>query len=1630
MEAVISIVGSILGSLAGKAVEYTVDPIARQFSYLFKPKTKFQNLRGQLQQLKDARERVQQNVNQAIRQGEDIYDNVNRWLTEVNGKISEEAAAQFKHDEEKAKQRCFVGFCPNFKSRYQLSCKAEKEANTIAQLLEEKGRFNGVSHPSEPEGTATRLPKEYEAFESRTGVFDAVMKALKDANLSIIGVYGMGGVGKTTLVKQVARQAKKENLFDEVVMAAVTQSFNLKKIQDQIADDLGLKFEKQSDSGRAGELCNRLKKTSKVLVILDDIWVKLDMEALGIPYGAEHQGCKILLTSRELNVLSSLMGSQENVPIETLKEEEAWDLFQKMATGIVLRHDLQPTAKEVAKKCAGLPIAIVTIGKAMKNKKTLFEWKDALLQLSRPSQRNFKGIPGDVYLAIELSYKFLDEEEYQPTFLLCSIMSHDAAVEDLLKYGFGLGLFHGVNTIQETRYRVSTLVSNLKASSMLLDGSTPERFDMHDVVRDVAISIATRDRHWLALGRDDVFNGWSDEEKRRNCKLISLQHAEVSEFFADLGQLECPNLTFLSFSSEDSSLKFPDNFFEGLQKLRVLDFSQMHFSSLPPSLSTLNDVHTLCLSGCFLEDIAIIGELKNLEILNLQGSDVAVLPGEIGHLTKLKVLDLSGCYCLEVIPPNVLSSLSRLQELYLYRSFDGWEVDKKAMGGDARLVELQHLSHLTTLEVHIPKQQAMPKEFFSGKLERFKISIGEKWGWSEDNLETSRNLKLKLNKSIHNLYDIGIKTLLRKAENLYLNGVADAMDMLYDPDIEGFSHLKHLYVRNDSEVKYIINSVKLVSCKVVFPVLESLMLYDLMKLEAICDGQVLKAGYFGRLKIIKVEDCKKLKNLFSFAIARELSQVLEEIEVYKCESCTELIVEKREEDDDNIVVEFRQLRSLKLFHLPNFKGVFYSEKRHSSSQQDARRVESTTATSLFDPKPKVVFPKLKKLHLYSIDIEKLWDDHQLHVTSSSVQNLTSLTVTYCDNLKNLFTSSMVTSFVQLERLVVEDCYKMEEVIIVNEGEEERMRKIVFPKLQELKLDNLQNMKRFCFGNYPIEFPFLRKLWIERCPVFNTFHSDSTTTIVGNEAVTVESLLPHVPKYLFTDKVSLPMLEYLRIYALGNLERLWPNKLVDDSFSKLTHFELKYCKLLKNVFPLSMLTTLQRLNQLSIWSCDSLEEIFESQEEGSSSNSTTHHLVHENIAFGFPQLGYLELQWLPKLKSFFPKMHATYWPSLKEMTVRECDKVEIFAAEPANTNGKDPQEEIPIQRPLFWIEQLSFPILQELRLGWNEGMKEIFHAHHQLPISHYFSKLKLLRLEWYAEQVAIFPSYLFPLLSLPNLQRLEISFCRFKELVFQSEGVGCEENPASATASASASPWMLLSQLTELRLRGLWALTHLWKEKEAFQNLRILSVGSCPKLKYNLVPSTVCFPNLVTLEVLECDGIIKLVTHSTAKSLVQLREMRIISCRNIEEIIQGSDGNDEEVKDEISFPKLNRLELHGLSKLESFCSSGNHAFGFPSLATLILDKCPKMKMFCPGNLNAPLLNEVRHSEWSHNDDQWIWGGSLNRTIKLLFYEKNLEEELWNFLEDEANSSTCRAQVSQISFSINLPILINDHYMYYM
>ncbi|KAE8692577.1 hypothetical protein F3Y22_tig00110831pilonHSYRG00009 [Hibiscus syriacus] len=283
------------------------------------------------------------------------------------------------------------------------------------------------------------------------------MAALDDDTVSIIGVYGMGGVGKTTLVKEASKRAMEKQLFNEVVFIAVTQTSNTQNLQNEIASQLGLKLDDPSVDVRAARL-------------------------------HQHKGCKILMTSRRLDVLKS-MDSEPNFSVETLKQDEAWNLFKKRAGYIVQRSDLQSTAVEVAKRCAGLPIAMATTAKALKPKQNLFERRDALRQLI---------------------------EELGPIFLLYIIMGHNADMEDLLRYAIGLGFIHDVRTMEESRDRVLTSVNNLKASCLSRKSSHQSHFDMHDVVRDVTQKFSPK----LSLFKD-----WPDEKMNKS-QLVSLQNVQ------------------------------------------------------------------------------------------------------------------------------------------------------------------------------------------------------------------------------------------------------------------------------------------------------------------------------------------------------------------------------------------------------------------------------------------------------------------------------------------------------------------------------------------------------------------------------------------------------------------------------------------------------------------------------------------------------------------------------------------------------------------------------------------------------------------------------------------------------------------------------------------------------------------------------------------------------------------------------------------------------------------------------------------------------------------------------------------------------------------------------------------------
>ncbi|GKV45624.1 hypothetical protein SLEP1_g52685 [Rubroshorea leprosula] len=960
----------VVENLVDRILNFILNPITARITVVRKCNENVENLKSEIERLKDEKKLVENYKADVGRKGEVIDDTVQTWLTKAEEFI-EAAEERVGVGDEFAKKECFFRLCPNSIPRYKLSKEAEKSSSDIVRHLEQARGFGplplshapppqrvvaSVSYAPPSQQDVAALVEGFEEFRSRMDVLKQIMEAVRNPIVNKIGVYGTSGVGKTMLVKMVKGKAKQDSLFTVVVMATVTKDRDLKSIQEDIARDLGMdriSFREDTDRQVADLIKAKLMEERKFLVILDDVWdTEIDFKKFGIPSASEMKQamekkreesssrqedmlCKILLTSRFHNVLSGMMGEKDQVfEVHKLRDDEAWHLFKKVVGSNVESSNFQPTAKKIVEKCIGLPVAIVSVGEAMKGKAQQFEWDDALAELKRPSS---DGISAAVYKPIELNYNNLKEGKLKQIFILCSLLSRNSSIDDLLKCGMGLDLFQ-VNTIEETRAKVLRLVSHLKRSSLLVDGNSSLQFDLHDQIREVALSIAFRDRIGLALVDDVARRKLQDRKALEKLKWISLSNGDIE---LPANGLQCPQLTFFNLSNKAQSQAVPLEFFREADGLEVLCLTKIDFKSTPSSIPFIPmNLHSLLLDQCVfkVEDLgAIVGNLENLEVLSLAGCYIEQLPREMEKLTKLKLLDVSDCTNLKLIPRQVLARLSKLEELKMGNSFDQWD---GVEGGNAGLAELAELRMLTALEVRIPNFQ---ETLFLENLERFKIFIGivsnpwprwdprhnyswHSYSWSSS-FESSKMMKLKLKGASIKSND-SVKKLLKKTEELYLEGLNGVESLLEELDDEGFQHLKCLHVQNAPDIRHIFNPAGRLLPSRAFPILEVLTLFNLENMEKICHG-LTGAAPFKVLRKITVYGCHQSKNLFSFSMAGQLP--LQEITVRDCSNIEEIIDDVEEQGNGNDIVEESEvcklggsLRSLTLDNLPKLISFFNS----------------------------------------------------------------------------------------------------------------------------------------------------------------------------------------------------------------------------------------------------------------------------------------------------------------------------------------------------------------------------------------------------------------------------------------------------------------------------------------------------------------------------------------------------------------------------------------------------------------------------------------------------------------------------------------------------------------------------------
>nr|GMC47078.1 probable disease resistance protein At1g12290 isoform X2 [Ipomoea batatas] len=472
--------------------------------------------------------------------------------------------------------------------------------------LREEGRNNTVE-PTLDVSTAYELNVDQLPGTTSETNLDKIYKLVEDENVRSIGVYGMGGVGKTTLAKHIHNRILRNDPCANVYWVTVSHDFNLRKLQNDIAKSAGVRLsDDENEVKRAAILRNHLVRNNVVL-ILDDVWDNISLENLGVPPRVE--GCKLILTTRLRDVCWRI-GCQELFQINVLNEEEGWNLFKEILVQdgcIVLTDVIEKYAKQLAKKCGGLPLALNIAAASMRGVNDDRIWSNAINNFQNASlqlEKMEKGLCQDIDRGHSILKKLVDvfllegEEMY--------VKMHDLMREMALKISKFMVKFELVEIPEEKHWTVELERVSLNSSTL-----------------------------------NEIPNDFSP----RCHKLSTLNLRNL------YGWVTCIN-------------EIPESLLLYMSQLRVLDLGYNYkLKCLPNSISNLENLCGLFLQGCtHISCLPAMKKMKELRVLNIEYcAGIRELPQDMESLVSLQYLYMRGTSKFLEIPKGVISKLRNLK---------------------------------------------------------------------------------------------------------------------------------------------------------------------------------------------------------------------------------------------------------------------------------------------------------------------------------------------------------------------------------------------------------------------------------------------------------------------------------------------------------------------------------------------------------------------------------------------------------------------------------------------------------------------------------------------------------------------------------------------------------------------------------------------------------------------------------------------------------------------------------------------------------------------------------------------------------------------------------------------------------
>ncbi|CAN8254853.1 unnamed protein product [Cochlearia groenlandica] len=818
-----------------EALKHACGCLVGEGNYIIKLEANLEALQKTMEELKERRDDLTRRVSTEEAQGLQRLAQVQGWFSRVEG-VESKVNDLLEVKSTQTKRLCLCGYCSK---NLILSCDYGK------MVLKELREVKGLLSKGIFEVVAERVPTpkgEKKHIQTTVGLDSMVEKAwnsLMKGETRTLGLYGMGGVGKTTLLARINNKLLQvANEFDVVIWVVVSKDMQNENIQNQILARIGLdkEWKQETETEKASKIYNILNRR-KFVLLLDDLWSEVDLNKIGVPPIIQESKSKLVFTTRSKEVCKD-MEVDDEMEVVCLSPDEAWQLFQKKVGETTLKshQDIPIIARKVAEKCCGLPLALNVIGKAMSCKETVQEWNHVVSVLNLSSHK-FPDMAEKILPILKFSYDSLKDEKAKICFLYCSLFPEDYEIgkEELIEYWICEGFIDGNRDEYEAINRGHDIIGLLVRAHLLMNCELTTKVKMHDVIREMAL--------WIAYNLG----------KEKEAEICVKSGAQLCHIPKDINWESVRRMSLMSNQIQDLSCSFncPKLSTLLLRKNKLVDISGEFFRFIP-SLVVLD----LSKNKNLIKLPEEISSLGSLQYLNLSYTGIKLLPVGLKELRKLINLNLEFTFELQSIV-GISTSSPNLQVLKLFYS--------RVCVDGTLMEELQVLEHLKILTATVDDTLILKSlQGIDHLASRIRALCLKKMTAMVVILNTVALAGLQRLAIVNSKID-EIKIECESIERGFKH-----LSTVYIVDLEGpkeltwllfAQSLKYLFVARSSKIREVINREKGVSISnahplivVPFEKLELLKVSELDELRRICWNPPLLPN----LRQFAVQNCPKL----------------------------------------------------------------------------------------------------------------------------------------------------------------------------------------------------------------------------------------------------------------------------------------------------------------------------------------------------------------------------------------------------------------------------------------------------------------------------------------------------------------------------------------------------------------------------------------------------------------------------------------------------------------------------------------------------------------------------------------------------------------------------------------------------